>query len=150
MTNVYLKPATDEDIEIYYDIRNAEGVSDGFYTQKKPLTWVEHNNWWYSRNRDYRRFIIHYGNIVVGLLNIGQLDYWSPEIGYALYPEFWGQGIGTEAVKMALIWLKKRGYGYSHTTCLKNNERSINLLLKCGFNILGTAREGEYWLTVKL
>lgn len=145
-----LRKATDADFDFYYKIRNIPEVYQGFYTQGKPLTLVEHTNWWYSRNRDHRKFIIELDGVPIGILNIGQLDYWSPEIGYALLPDFWGQGYGTEAVKTVLNWLKSRGYGYCHTTVLKTNGRSLNLLRALGFGILGDAREGEHWLVTTL
>lgn len=141
-----LREATDKDFDFYYTVRNIPEVYQGFYTQGNPLTLVEHTNWWYSRNRDYRRFVIELDGKPIGIVNIAQLDHWTPEIGYALLPDYWGQGYGTEAVKTALNWLKLRGYGHCHTTMLKNNERSLNLLKGLGFKILGDAREGEYWL----
>jgi RimJ/RimL family protein N-acetyltransferase len=64
-----------------------------------------------------------------------------------LYPDYWGRGYGTEAVKIALNWLKERGYGYVHTTVLKTNTRSLRLLEKLGFAVACDAREGELWLT---
>ena len=145
-----LREATDQDLDFYFLVRNDPEVFSGFYSQKKPLTYPEHCNWWHGRNQDWRKFIIELDGISIGILNIGQMDHWSPEIGYALMPEYWGQGHGSEAVKTALNWLKSRGYGYCHTTVLKNNERSLNLLKRLGFEILGDAREGEIWLTKRI
>jgi ribosomal-protein-alanine N-acetyltransferase len=134
----------------YLRVRNNPEVWPGFYTQREPLSKETHKAWWHSRNVDWRRFVVELDGVAIGLLNIGQLDHWSPEIGYALLPDYWGKGYGTEAVKMALNWLKERGYGYAHTTILKNNERSLKLAENCGFNITGEAREGEHWLTKKM
>ncbi|MBE3143543.1 MAG: GNAT family N-acetyltransferase [Planctomycetes bacterium] len=144
---IQLREATD--IDFYLKVRNDPKVWPGFYTQREPLTLETHLAWWYSRNQDWRKFIIELDG-PIGILNIGQLDHWSPEIGYALLPEYWGKGYGTEAVKMALNWLKSRGYGYTHTTVLKTNKRSLNLLKGLGFEILGDAREGEVWLTKRI
>jgi len=86
----------------------------------------------------------------LGILNIGQMDHWSPEIGYALYPGYWGKGYGKEAVKQALDYLKCQGKDYCHTTVLETNERSLRLLKSLGFEITDKAREGEVWLTKRI
>ncbi len=130
-------------------------VYAGFYQQREPLKWEEHKNWWDSRNRDWREFIIVLVEDIemrdVGVVTIGQLDHWSPEVGYFLgNPIDWGKGYGKEAVSQALGWLRRQGKEYCHTTVLKSNKRSLNLLLGLGFEILGKAREGEVWLQKKL
>jgi len=147
---VQLRKATDDDIDFYLAVRNDPQVYPGFYTQKEPLAWQTHKVWWYSRNQDWHKFIIELDGTPIGILNVAQTDHWSPEIGYALLPECWGMGYGTDAVFLALNWLKSRGYGYCHTTVLKTNERSLNLLKRLGFEILGDAREGEVWLTKRI
>jgi RimJ/RimL family protein N-acetyltransferase len=145
---IELRNATSEaDKNFFFKVRNDPQVWPGFYTQRAPLTEAEHMQWWYSRNADWIKLIIENDRVPIGILNIGQMDHWSPEIGYALLSEYHGQGFGTEAVKMALEWLKSRGYGYCHTTVSKDNERSLNLLKRLGFTILGDARPGEVWLT---
>ncbi len=141
---------TEEDKDFYFKVRNDPKVWPGFYTQKKPLTEEEHMNWWYSRNQDWVKLIIENDRKPIGILNIGQLDHWSPEIGYAVLSDYWGKGYGTEAVGNALKWLKSKGYGYCHTTVLKSNQRSLQLLNRLGFKVLGDARPGEVWLTKKL
>jgi RimJ/RimL family protein N-acetyltransferase len=150
MNVLNLRKATDDDIGFYFLVRNDPKVWQGFYSQRKPLTWHEHSNWWYSRNQDWRKMIIEVDGEPIGILNLGQLDHWSPEIGYAILPAYWNEGYGTEAVKMALESLKAHGYKHCHTTVTKDNERSLNLLKRLGFTILGDAREGEWWLTKKL
>jgi RimJ/RimL family protein N-acetyltransferase len=148
---IELRNATAEaDKDFYFKVRNDPKVWPGFYTQRAPLPEAEHMQWWYSRNQDWMKLIIENDRVPIGILNIANLDHWCPEIGYALLSEYHGRGHGTEAVKMALNWLKSRGYGYSRTTVLKNNERSLKLLKRLGFTILGDARPGEVWLTTTL
>lgn len=147
---IQLRNATDADIDFYLTVRNNPKVYPGFYTQKEPLAWQSHRVWWYSRNQDWHKFIIELNGNPIGILNIGQTDHWSPEIGYAVLPDYWGQGYGTEAVKMALNWLKYRGYAYCHTTVTQSNVRSLNLLESLGFTVLGDARVGESWLVKRL
>lgn len=81
----------------------------------------------------------------VGYVNIGQLEHYSPEIGYVVGEvSLWGRGIGKEAVRQALEWVKTQGKEYCHTTVLKNNKRGIGILRSLGFVRRGEARKGEW------
>ncbi len=146
---IELRDATDSDLELILAWRNNPLIWQGFYTQRKPLTWEEHFSWWRSR-RNWHEFIIVYDHRDVGVLTLGQLDHWSPEIGYAVGEVLlWGKGVGKEAVRLACEWLIKKNYKYTHTTVIKTNERSIRLLKSLGFKYLGEAREGESWYQMK-
>lgn len=152
---IYLRRANDGDLPIIMAWRNQEKVYEGFYTQTNPLTWEEHTSWWESRNRDWRTFIIELveqdTSRPIGIVNIGQLDHWSPEIGYTIGEiGLWGKGYGKEAVRLGLEWVKTYGKEYAHTTIKNDNKRSIRLIKSLGFRKLGKAREGETWYQKKL
>ncbi len=152
---ILLRLATEADKTLIMAWRSSPVVYQGFFSQTSPLRWEEHSDWWKGRNNDWREFIIDlYENDIIrpiGVLSIGQLDHWSPEIGYFIgNPTDWGKGYGKEAVSQVLEWLRRQGKEYCHTTVLKNNERSLNLLKGLGFKIVGEARENEVWLTKKL
>ena len=133
-------------------------VYQGFYTQNAPLDWDGHVKWFRSRNQDWRTFIIHYDDEryhfwrPIGVVTIGQLDHWSPEIGFYIGEvSLWGKGIGREAVQLALEWLKDYGKKYCHTTILNTNGRSGQLLQSLGFkDKMVDARDGERWLFKEL
>lgn len=149
--SITLRPAIENDLPLIMAWRSSPLVYQGFFTQTAPLTWEEHIRWQKSRNRDWRTFIIVYNDRDVGVVNIGQLDHWSPEIGYLIGEvSLWGKGIATQAVKQAMEWIKDYGKGYCHTTVLVKNKASLRVLEKLGFTIQGDAREGEVWLTKKL
>ena len=146
-----LIPATPDDMELVLAWRNNPDIYKGFYTQKKPIEWLEHFTWWFNRNKDWREFIIIEKCRKIGVVSIGQLDHWSPEIGYFIgETSLWGKGYGKQAVELTLDWLRKYGKEYCHTTVLKDNARSLQLLKSLGFEILGEAREGEVWITKRL
>jgi RimJ/RimL family protein N-acetyltransferase len=148
---ITLRRTTEDDLELVMAWRSNPIVFDGFYSQTKPLEWGEHVHWFRSRNQDWRNFIIEYNGRDVGILTIGQLDHWSPEIGYAIGEvSLWGHGVGKDAVKLALDYIRDHGRDYCHTTVLKRNQRSISLLKSLGFVESGDAREGEIWLRKKL
>jgi RimJ/RimL family protein N-acetyltransferase len=143
--------AEETDLELMMAWRSNPLIYQGFYTQTKPLIWEEHLNWFRSRNQDWRTFIIIYNDRKVGVVTIGQLDHWSPEIGYYIGEvSLWGNGIGKEAIQLALEWIKDYGKNYAHTTVMESNSRSLGLLKSLGFEILGKARKGELWLTKSL
>lgn len=68
------------------------------------------------------------------------------EIAYELHPDFWGQGLMTEAVKAAVR------YGFAvvdlnriEAWAATENVGSIKVLEKCGFQYEGTQRERHFW-----
>lgn len=148
---IYLRKAVEADLPLIMAWRNNPLVYQGFYAQRQSLKWEEHYSWWMSRNKDWREFIIVFEDRDVGVVTLGQLDHWSPEIGYFVgETTLWGQGVGKEAVRLGLEWLKEYGREYCHTTVLKDNLRSIRLLRSLGFKYLGQARENEIWMQKKL
>lgn len=153
--SIFLRDTTQADKALVMAWRSNAELYQGFYSQKKPLEWQEHSDWWDSRNRDWRQFIIvlqedtHLRDI--GVVTIGQLDHWNPEVGYYIGElTLWGRGYGREAVRLACDWLRGKGYEYVHTTVLKSNFRSIMLLHGLGFEMAGNARAGELRFERKL
>lgn len=145
-----LKLADDNDIELVLAWRNNPLVWKGCFTQCKPIDWETHIKWWRSRPSSWREFII-WTDHRIGVVTIGQMEHWSPEIGYLIgETTAWGKGLGTQAVRLALDYLKEQGKEYCHTTVKKDNERSLKLLKGLGFEIMGDARPGEVWLTKTL
>ena len=142
---ILLRRATEADLELMFNWRNNPQVWKGFYSQSKEnraLTWTEHIAWWQSRNKDWRTFIIEYGK-PVGVVTIGQLDYWEPETGIYIETSLWSKGIGKEALLLTIKYIKDYGRKYTRTTILDNNERSKKLYLSLGFKKIGEARPGE-------
>lgn len=148
---IYLRKAQETDLPLILAWRSSPFVYQGFYLQKEPLMWCEHIAWFGSRNRDWRTFIIEYQDRGIGIVAIGQLDHWSPEIGYYIGEvSLWGQGLGKQAVRAGLSWLKEYGKEYCHATVLKDNNRSLGLLKSLGFKKVAEARRGEIWLQISL
>ena len=90
-------------------------IFSGFFSQAKPLEWEEHLSWFNERNKDWRTFVIvlcgdnNFRDI--GVVTLGQLDHWSPEIGFYIGEvSLWGKKYGKEAVKQSLAWLKEQGF----------------------------------------
>lgn len=148
--DIYLRPTIESDYLLTMAWRSNPDLYQGFYQQGKPLKWEEHIAWYLSRNKDWRNFIIMFDDRPVGVVTIGQLDHWSPEIGYYIgETTLWGKGIGKEAVRLALEYIKGCGKDYCHTTILKTNQRSIRLVKSLGFEYMAEARKGELWFRLK-
>ena len=152
---IYLRLANESDFALIMAWRSNPLIYQGFYSQKEPLKWDEHISWLKFRNRDWREFIIdsQEDDIIrpVGVITIGQLDHWSPEIGILIgNPTDWGKGFGKLSLALTFQWLREYNKGYVHTTILDSNERSISLFKGCGFEYLGKAREGESWYQKRL
>ena len=145
---IYLRELKPEDYELIMAWRSNPLVYKSFYSQNKPLTWDEHIKWIKSRNKDWRNFIIilddGFTENRVGVVTIGQLDYWEPETGiYIGYTDLWGKGIGKVALQLAVDYIKSYGRKYTRTTILDVNERSKKLYSSLGFKRIGEARPGE-------
>jgi len=142
-----------EDWELLLAWRNNPILYKGFYSQafsNSLIEWEDHVKWIESR-ANWKHFIIEYEGRRIGSVTIGWLDSWTPELGYYVGEiPLWGKGLGKQAVRMAMDWLKEQGYKYCHTTVIKDNERSLGLLKGLGFWIQGDARENEVWLCAVL
>lgn len=72
-----------------------------------------------------------------GLLKRPELDY--PDLGYALLPEYCGQGYAFEAAKAVLeAEMPLHQLGYVQAVTLPDNHSSNQLLQRLGFELLGT------------
>ncbi|MCP5020366.1 MAG: GNAT family N-acetyltransferase [bacterium] len=74
------------------------------------------------------------GSLVVRSAGPGKLA----DLGYWVDPEFWGQGLGTEAVCLALAWAFRHLEASGVTASVQpDNSRSRRLLHSLGFKDLG-------------
>jgi len=113
---VILREITDHDISLVLAWRNHPDVMKGIYSQRNGhvISWDEHYKWWTTRH-NWRHWFIRVNDGVttrdVGCVNVANLDSWCPEIGFFLgETTLWGKGVATQAVKLAMQWLKEMGY----------------------------------------
>jgi len=141
---VRLVDATEKDLPLMMAWRSNPLVYQGFYQQDSPLVWEGHVQWFRERPSSWRSFIILYDERPVGGLNIGQLEYWEPEIGvYIGEVTLWGKGIAKEAVELGCGIIRAMGNSYTRTTILNSNKGSIRLFESLGYYKVGKARPGE-------
>ncbi|KAF7595478.1 hypothetical protein BBP40_005814 [Aspergillus hancockii] len=86
---------------------------------------------------------------------IGWIGTWRsdpvPELGFIFHQSTWGRGFATEALKafIELFWRCKPEFNVLEAYCDTENEGSINVLRKCGFQLVEVAK-GDYvlpWMT---
>jgi RimJ/RimL family protein N-acetyltransferase len=146
-----LRLATKDDLPLMMAWRSNPLIYAGFYQQKNPLKWDEHLKWWESR-LNWRVFLCLLDDRPIGVLNIGQLDHWSPEIGYYIGEiSLWDNDYGTQMVQLGIDWLKNYSKSNKHiqsvhTTIKDNNIGSIKIVKRLNFKKGMEARIGEhYW-----
>ena len=104
------------------------------------------NNIWLAEYKKYgyaRYALIHKAdNKVIGFCgvkfepNILGPGIGCPDIGYRMLPEYWGQGLGTEAVKACLNYAREElGLTKIIGEVAQENIASNKLLLKLGFRL---------------
>ncbi len=82
---------------------------------------------------------------------IGNIGIWkSPEFGFILHPDAWGQGIGTEAAAAFLAYaFQTYPLDAIKADVDPRSAASLNLLQKLGFEVTGTAENtfllGDEW-----
>ncbi|MDX6215719.1 MAG: [ribosomal protein S5]-alanine N-acetyltransferase [Frankiales bacterium] len=59
------------------------------------------------------------------------------EIGYGLAPSARGRGLGTEAVRLLVEWVRGQGARSVRAEVLPGNETSLRLLARLGFEDIG-------------
>ncbi len=106
--------------------------------------------------RDREKFMSHWATRILGDATVlvqtvtvedapaGNVVAWWDEqrrfIGYWLGREFWGRGIGTQALS---LFLQRETIRPLHADPFAGNTGSVRLLEKCGFRRAGTVRHGE-------
>ncbi len=151
---ISIRQATDDDLELMMAWRSNPLVYKYFYSQKEPLRWEEHYNWWKSReDRIDWIIILHEGDSprAVGSVNASRLSSGNPEIGIYI-GEFtlWGKGIGRNSILLIIEWLKNMGYRNAHARIMKNNLRSVRLFESVGFKRKEEGRKGEWIYEIEL
>jgi RimJ/RimL family protein N-acetyltransferase len=86
----------------------------------------------------------------VGVVNVSDLDD-VPEVGLFIGEvALWGRGIGTAGVNFAVDWLADQGYDRARSRIMEDNDGSIRLFEKVGFEHVGPARPGEIEFQIDL
>lgn len=151
---ITIRLATEDDWDFTQLLRNSS--YEGSYQQIEPIPWGVHEKWNANRPTTWRNLIVEHTDKEtlrrrrVGIITVGQLEHWQPEIGYIVNPTDQGHGFATEAVRLTIQWLRDSGYDHCHTSIKDDNLASIAVIKKNGFTHAGPAREGESWYQLRI
>ena len=142
---VHIAPITEADIKVLYLLGNDKDVSwmsGGGLTY--PLSYEEFRTKKTiavsTSPQDMASYAIRWNTNLVGSIGYFRREQDLPlEIGYWLGREYWGKGIATNALQLALEAMRDRGIsGTVIATTMPDNLSSRHILLKCGFREIGT------------
>ena len=91
-----------------------------------------------AENRNELVFLIEQNFVPVGMTGISWSEPESPELGYWLGFEHWGQGFGTEAARAVIdFFFEEFDLDHLYSGARVANPSSRNILEKCGFQWSG-------------
>lgn len=152
--NVYLSPATLEDVEIYtkwmndFNITDYTGASSSIYSLEKEREWLE-SKLKYSSNEDmFFDIVAVNGDRLLGNVNLMKIDYIDrkADLGILIGENSdRNKGYGTEAIKLlldfAFNYLNLNNVGLTLIEC---NNRAKRCYEKAGFKEFGRRRKVEF------
>lgn len=140
--SVRFRPLAYDDLDLLLAWRSNPRMFEHLRDQDGPLEWSNHVQWFLERPEDRHDFMIEYRGRRIGVVSVDGDDHVGVLVGEE---SSWGLGIST----IALQWLCDR---FSNERELfaeiqAENERSINLFEKCGFEVYDCEDE---WITYRL
>jgi RimJ/RimL family protein N-acetyltransferase len=128
---IKLKELEYSDLDILQSWRSNPDIYKN-YKNNRSIPWEEHIKWFYNRKNRIDWIIILDGRRI-GTLNIITLNTF-PEIGILIGDvTLWNKGIGLNAVKLGINWLKQQKYDKVCATVKKGNIASCKLWGRLGF-----------------
>jgi len=147
MNDIAISLITEDDIRALYPLGNNKDVSwmsgGGLI---HPITYEEfrtQNSIAVSKAiGELQSYVIRWGDVVIGSVGYFRRTPDAPlEIGYWIGKDYWGKGIATKALMLAIDAMKKSGLtGTIFATTMVDNLASRHILSKCGFIEIGTVR----------
>ena len=140
MTNITICLITEDDIKALYPLGNNKEVSwmsGGGLTY--PLTYEEFRTKktiaLSKKVGEMQSYVIRYNDIAVGSIGYFIREENTPlEIGYWIGKSYWGKGIATKALTLAIEAMRADDItGTVVATALVDNASSRHILIKCGF-----------------
>ena len=146
--NLGFRPVNAGDYPLIMAWRSNPLVYQHYYQQDAPLVWGEHLEWWESRNEDWMAWMVLYGTDgswrPVGVLSIGQLDSWQPDIGiFVGEVTLWGTGVGKDILSFGTQYLMAHKYHSARATIKPDNIGSIKIFEYFMFERVCESRNGE-------
>ena len=153
LNDIILREIVDEDTENYFTYMNREGMENFLTADNRPKDLesarIELNYWgglFKNKRSFYWGIAVKDTNKLIGTIgfNIISYSHLRAEISYDLDPEYWGKGIMLKSAKNVIRYaeLVLRLIRIQATVII-DNQRSINLLERCGFVKEGLLKKYE-------
>jgi len=142
--NLFLRKISKTDAEFFFKSLNEKNLTN--YLSLGPFKSLEHSRGLIKNYLKYWDKFFQFNYIIelhdVNKFKIGSISLWNvnwqhqrTQIGIWLIPSFWGKGLGEKSVNL----IKKVAFNHLKMNRLEayiaiENERSISLFEKCGFN----------------
>jgi ribosomal-protein-alanine N-acetyltransferase len=135
-----LRPLEHEDGLALADLLNRPEVARGLCTIPKPFTPLHASAMILmiraaeARGLEFVWAVENSDGDVVGQIGLRQVRPGSAQLGYAFLPEFWGQGLGSEAMEAVLDWATRQtSFTTIEAEAHSDNPASLHMLEKLGF-----------------
>ena len=143
---LHIKDAVITDLPAIMKIYNyaVKNLAASFDIQEKSI--VERFRWFIKHRGKYPLIVAELNGRVVGYCCLSSFRdkaaySQSAELSIYIDPEFWGRGIGTELMQELLRRAKKLKYHTIIAGITADNEASIRLHRKFGFELVGSFKE---------
>ncbi|MHB8896797.1 MAG: GNAT family N-acetyltransferase [Candidatus Geothermincolia bacterium] len=115
------------------------------YSPKDAREWIVLNQAeQHHRHPGMASFAIDIDGEAVGCVGMSDIEVHKAEIGYWLGEEFWGQGIATQALRLATRYgFNELGLRRIFASVFTFNKASIRVLEKAGYKYEGCLRKNE-------
>jgi RimJ/RimL family protein N-acetyltransferase len=129
-----------EDSLALADLLNRPEVARGLCTIPKPFTPLHASAMILmiraaeARGLEFVWAVENSDGDVVGQIGLLQVRSCAAQLGYAFLPEFWGQGLGSEALEAVLDWATRQtSFNTIEAEAHHDNPASLHVLEKLGF-----------------
>jgi [ribosomal protein S5]-alanine N-acetyltransferase len=132
------KNFSDDRVTEYYDLETFENISQAEALIEK-LT-----NGFHTQNQIRWAIAIKPSDVLIGTCGFHAIEkeHYKVETGYELNPDYWGRGIMSEALKAIFSFaFKEMGVNRIEAFYDPENDKSRNVLERCGFLYEGTQRK---------
>jgi RimJ/RimL family protein N-acetyltransferase len=132
---LYLRPACQSDVGIYYQWVNDEEVRKQSISSK-AIPWSDHKKWFHKKilGKTCRMFVLMAGKLPVGQIRFDLTNKnRSAEIDYSLDCLVRGRGWAVEMIKLAVHEMKADNGWKIVARVKKRNQESIKTLERAGF-----------------
>ncbi len=151
--DIILREITSDDAQDYLDYMSNDKMASFLTKENRPVNFdaaLEEVKYWGSlfptKKSIYWGIALKDNNKLIGTAGFNMISFINSraEISYDLDPKFWGKGMMLRAIKAILRFADETlGVIRTQATVIIDNQRSINVLERCGFQREGYLKKYE-------